>query len=316
MPQPADSSSPTTDWVAFVAEQTLWAVADKGNRKQDFEEYLRRFPNGVYAPAARARLADFDPIITPPTPAQIEAALNLNRAERREIQSNLTLLGFDTRGVDGILGRGSRAAIAGWQDSRRFTATGYLTDLQIARLHEQSAEERAIQDAADRRFWSAVGSSGHKDDLNAYLDRYPDGIYADEARAMLEDYEAEERTHLDNNAWSTAVARNTANSYRTYLAEFPEGIYAGVAKQRILAFDPEDVDDLSAAIVAENRLNLNVATRLLIENRLKSAGFDPGRRDGIFDDKTRKAIKKYQKNRGLNQTGYIDPATVRALLLG
>ncbi|MEO1918336.1 MAG: peptidoglycan-binding domain-containing protein [Paracoccaceae bacterium] len=55
---------------------------------------------------------------------------------------------------------------------------------------------------------------------------------------------------------------------------------------------------------------------MLIENRLCSSGFDPGRIDGVFDDKTRKAIKKYQINRGLNQTGYIDPATVCALLLG
>ena len=315
-PQPVEPSTPTTDWVTFVAEQALWAVADKSDRAEDFEEYLRRFPKGVYAPAARARLAEVDPIIIPPTPAEIEAALNLSLAKRREIQSDLTLLGFDTHGVDGLLGRGSRAAITGWQKSRRFEATGYLTDLQVARLHEQSAAERAIQEAADRRFWNAVGSSGQKDDLKAYLDRYPNGIYADEARALLAEYEAEERTRLDNDAWSAAVARNTANSYRAYLAEYPEGIYAGVAKQRIRTLEPEDEGDLAAAIAAENRLNLNVATRLLIENRLKSAGFDPGRRDGIFDDKTRKAIKKYQKDRGLNDTGYIDPSTVRALLMG
>ena len=315
-PKPADPSTPTSDWVDFVAEQALWAVADKSDRVEDFEEYLRRFPNGVYAQAARARLADVEAVITPPTPAEIEAALRLSRDERRVIQSNLTLLGFDTRGVDGILGRGSRAAIAGWQDSNRFEATGYLTDLQISRLHEQSAAERAIQEAADRRYWNAVGSSGHKDDLEAYLERYPTGIYADEARELLAEYEAEERTRVDNDAWSVAVARNTANSYRTYLAEYPEGIYASVAKQRIKALDPDDDRDIDAAKAAEDRLNLNVATRLLIENRLRSAGFDPGRADGIFDDKTRKAIRKYQKSRGLTETGYIDPPTVRSLLLG
>lgn len=315
-PAPADPSTPTSDWVDFVAEQALWAVADKSDRTEDFEEYLRRFPNGVYAPAARARLADVDPVITPPTPAEIEAALSLSRDERRVIQSNLTLLGFDTRGVDGILGRGSRAAIAGWQDSQRFTATGYLTDPQISRLHDQSAAERAIQEAADRRFWNAVGASGRKDDLQAYLDRYPSGIYSDRARELLEEYEAEERTRLDNTAWSAAVSRNTADSYREYLKNFPEGIYASVAKQRIKALDPEDDRDDNAAKAAEDRLNLNVATRLLIENRLRSAGFDPGRSDGVFDDKTRKAIRKYQKARGLRETGYIDPSTVRALLLG
>ena len=315
---PSDTAETSTpgNWVDFVAEQTLWAVADKSNNRDDLEEYLRRFPNGIFAQAARARLATTAPEAIEPTHEEAEAALRLSLTERRGIQENLTLLGFDTRGVDGILGRGSRAAIAAWQDSQRLDATGYLTDPQITRLHEQADAERTIQEAADRRYWNAVGSSGRKADLQAYLDRYPAGIYADEARELLAVYEAEEVTQRDNAAWSAAVAGSTANSYRAYLAEFPQGIYATVAKQRIEALDPAGATDVNAAKAAEDRLNLNVATRLLIENRLKSAGFNPGRLDGVFDSSTRKAITKYQKDRGLNQTGYIDAATVRALLLG
>ena len=313
----ATAETPTPgNWVDFVAEQTLWAVADKSNNRDDLEEYLRRFPNGIFAQAARARLATTAPAIVAPTPEEGEAALGLSRTERRNIQEDLTLLGFDTRGVDGILGRGSRAAIAAWQDSQRLDATGYLTDPQITQLREQADAERTIQEAADRRYWNAVGSSGRMADLQAYLDRYPAGIYADEARELLAVYEAEEATQRDNDAWSAAVAGSTANSYRAYLAEFPQGIYATVAKQRIETLDPDDSTDVNAAKAAEARLNLNVATRLLIENRLKSAGFNPGRLDGVFDSSTRKAITKYQKDRGLNQTGYIDAATVRALLLG
>ena len=304
------------NWVDFVAEQTLWAVADKSNNPDDLEEYLRRFPNGIFAQAARARLDATAPVAAPPTPEEMEAALRLSRDERRVIQTNLTLLGYDTRGVDGILGRGSRAAIAAWQDNQRFEATGYLTTAQIAHLREQGEAERAIQEAADRRFWNATGVSGRKSDLELYLERYPVGVFADEARELLAVYEAEDRTRMDNDAWSAAVAGNSANSYRAYLAEFPEGIYATVAKQRIETLDPDDSTDINVAKAAEDRLNLNVATRLLIENRLKSAGFNPGRLDGVFDSNTRKAIEKYQKARGLNRTGYVDAATVRALLLG
>ena len=36
------------------------------------------------------------------------------RDQRRDVQRGLTLLEFDTRGTDGIFGRGSRAAIAAW----------------------------------------------------------------------------------------------------------------------------------------------------------------------------------------------------------
>jgi len=315
-PAATPEASTSGNWVDFVAEQTLWAVADKSNSREDLDEYLRRFPNGIFAQAARARLAALAPVIVAPTPEEGEASLRLSRTERRKIQENLTLLGFDTRGVDGIFGPGSRAAIAAWQDTQRFDATGYLTDPQITRLREQADTERTIQEAADRRYWNAVGSSGRKADLQAYLDRYPAGIHADEARELLAVYEAEDLTQRDNAAWSAAVAGGTANSYRAYLAEFPEGIYATVAKQRIEVLDPDDTTDVTAAKAAEDRLNLNVATRLLIENRLKSAGFNPGSLDGRFDDRTRKAIEKYQKARGLNSTGYVDAATVRALLLG
>ncbi len=312
----ATPQTPTPgNWVDFVAEQTLWAVANKSNNRDDLEEYLRRFPNGIYAQAVRARLATIAPAIVGPTPEEAEAALRLNRAERRAIQTNLTLLGYDTRGVDGIFGRGSRAAIAAWQSRQRLDATGYLTGPLIERLNEQTETERAIQQVADKRYWDAVGASRRQADLEAYLDRYPAGIYADEAREYLAVYEAEEHTRLDNDAWSAAVAGNTANSYRAYLAKFPQGIYATVAKQRIEALDPDEANDVSAAQAGEARLNLNVSTRLLIENRLKSAGFNPGRVDGVFDSDTRRAIKKFQKNRGLNRTGYIDAATVRALLL-
>jgi hypothetical protein len=44
-----------------------------------------------------------------------EAALGLSRNARRQIQRHLSLLGYDTRGVDGIFGRGTRAAVTAWQ---------------------------------------------------------------------------------------------------------------------------------------------------------------------------------------------------------
>ena len=316
-PSATSGTSTPGNWVDFVAEQTLWAVADKSNKRDDLEEYLRRFPNGIYAQAARARLDAIAPVTVAPTPQEIETALHLSRNARREIQTNLTLLGYDTRGVDGILGRGSRAAIASWQGSQRLDPTGYLTDAQIARLNDQSEAERAIGQAADRRFWNATGASGRKADLELYLERYPVGTFANEARELLAVYQDEEHTSQDNDAWRDAVDDGTANSYRAYLSKFPEGIYATVAKQRIEALDPPDRrTDENVAKEAEDRLNLNTATRMLIEGRLKSAGYKTGAVDGRFDSNTRKAIKKYQKNRGLNQTGYIDAATVRALLLG
>lgn len=67
-------------------------------------------------------------------PAQDEAALNLTRQQRSEAQAGLTQRGFNTRGVDGVFGQGTRNAIAGWQRANDLTETGYLTKAQFDRL--------------------------------------------------------------------------------------------------------------------------------------------------------------------------------------
>ena len=77
---------------------------------------------------------------TPSTPAPsvgaagAEADLGLGREQRRAVQAGLTRRGFDTRGVDGIFGQGTRNAIAAWQRANDQEATGYLTAAQYDRL--------------------------------------------------------------------------------------------------------------------------------------------------------------------------------------
>ncbi|HSF93270.1 MAG TPA: peptidoglycan-binding domain-containing protein, partial [Paracoccaceae bacterium] len=252
---------------------------------------------------------------TEPTPQQIETALRLTRTQRSEIQADLTLLGHDTRGVDGIFGRGSRTAIAEWQQSAGFEATGYLTADQVTILDRQAERRRDTINAEDRRFWQLTGQSGQVDDLRLYLDRYPNGLYAAQAREQLAAINAESRAEEDRAAWESASAANTAEAYREYLRRFEDGLFADVARARLAAIEREETDD-SAAIAAEERMNLNRGSRLAIETALATRGFRVGQIDGEFDAATRRAIADFQASKGLAATGYIDPATFRALLLG
>jgi peptidoglycan hydrolase-like protein with peptidoglycan-binding domain len=54
----------------------------------------------------------------------------------------------------------------------------------------------------------------------------------------------------------------------------------------------------------------------LAESQLKVAGFDPGHIDGIFDEQTAAALRKYQAANGLPVTGLLDESTRRILLPG
>lgn len=67
-----------------------------------------------------------------------ERLLSLSAAERREIQLRLTLLGYDTKGTDGVFGANTRRAIARWQDDQGMRDSGFITADQIRVLTSQS----------------------------------------------------------------------------------------------------------------------------------------------------------------------------------
>ncbi len=58
---------------------------------------------------------------------QAELALNLNRSDRKELQQALSALGYDTNGIDGFFGQGTRGAIRDYQAAKGAEQTGYLT---------------------------------------------------------------------------------------------------------------------------------------------------------------------------------------------
>ena len=50
--------------------------------------------------------------------------------------------------------------------------------------------------------------------------------------------------------------------------------------------------------------------------QLKTAGFDPGRTDGIFDAQTSAAVRKYQAANGISVSGLLDEPTRRVMFAG
>ncbi|HYG27028.1 MAG TPA: lytic murein transglycosylase [Caulobacteraceae bacterium] len=63
----------------------------------------------------------------------------LSLAARQQAQRDLTKLGFDTGGADGIIGPNSRKALRAWQASRGLPADAYLTVAIIQRLRTEAS---------------------------------------------------------------------------------------------------------------------------------------------------------------------------------
>lgn len=316
-----------------VAEQRAWAATERADSAEAYRIYLETYPDGPNADEAQDRLAAI--LAEPNRAARLtEESLSLNRSARREIQRDLTLLGFNTRGVDGIFGPGSRAAIQNWQQDNGYPQTSYLTREQIARLDGQAvrrqaeiaaaqAEEQEAQARADRAFWEETGARGDESGYRAYLESYPNGIFASIAADAIAGIEAQRRAQAeaaDRTAWDKARAENSEPSYRTYLRDFPEGAFVTEA-QAALALVTRGagqgaVDEaaIERARAQERALRLNPITARLVEAKLASLRLNPGQVDGRFDQNTRRAIRSYQEARNLPQTGFLNEATVVRLL--
>ncbi len=180
--QPTDAK-PDVNW---TVEQKLWDEASKRNTIAHYELYLKQFPNGSFAGLAslnidqlkasgetqvaslapageaapgasqvRTAVAVPDDVKQAPGTPETEAALNLDKAGRIDLQLRLGALGHLTGGADGSLGPRSRTAIGAWQKQSGIIETTYLTpqqhmflvvqtDPMMAQVRAQYEQQKAV----------------------------------------------------------------------------------------------------------------------------------------------------------------------------
>ncbi|WP_176951105.1 peptidoglycan-binding domain-containing protein [Mycoplana rhizolycopersici] len=104
------------------------------------------------APGSREVLADPRQPTIYRTPGVAREAY-LEPATRAQSQQWLSMLGYNTGGVDGVFGSRTRGAIAAWQRSAGYAADGYLTRKQFRQLGEAAryAQRRDRQYVARQR---------------------------------------------------------------------------------------------------------------------------------------------------------------------
>ncbi len=324
-PQPPAPNQPGPDEIA------LWNAAVELNTLGAYRAYLNRYPGGFFAVDARTQVNGFEN--DPASIAEgIENTLGLSRQQRQQIQRSLSILDYNTRGIDGIFGPDTRNAIRGWQTARGFLVTGYLDVPQInalgsqaavrtAELEAQARAAREAQERADRAYWQVTGQGTSEAGLRAYLQRYPDGLFAERAEERIDQIDRAVRAEAaarDRAAWDVARNTDTIPALQFYLVEWEEGAFAAQAAARINQLSGGGggytQQQIAAFAQAEQNLNLPPVTRSLIEQRLAVLGLEPGRVDGRFDERSRRAIRRYQQARGLDATGYLDQRSVVRLL--
>jgi peptidoglycan hydrolase-like protein with peptidoglycan-binding domain len=323
--RPAAPTPPPATQNDRLADIRDWRAADREDTAEAYRAYIAAHPDGEFVRMAEARIEALTD--TPEARAERdEQALDLSRDARRQIQRDLSLLGFNTRGIDGIFGRGTRTAITDWQRGQNFAATGFLTREQVALIGEQAQRRAAeLETEAEKRreqqlqqdlaYWDETGALGDEAGLRAYLKRYPDGEYAEVANERLAAIEASKRgqaDRLDRQLWDEAVAQDTLQAYEDYLVSSPDGAFRDDAQARIVELQRES--EFAAAAREEAAMNLSPRTKQVVEQRLDRMGLRPGKVDGVFDDDTRRAIRRYQRARNMEETGYLNESVVVQLM--
>ncbi len=313
-----------------TTEQSLWVRTRRTDTVAAYEAYLEQYPDGRYRREARARIHELS--LSPEDRARAaEEALELSRQQRSALQEYLTVLGYDTRGIDGVFGPNTRSAIRAWQRDSGTAANGYLTANQVARLEidgaaraealrREAEQRRRERERLDRSYWAETGASGTADGLRTYLERYPDGLFAARAERELSRIEAdirEQAQQREREAWDEAVRAGTLESYRAYLEAYPDGNFAAEARARIRNLSaPETAPEVVEAARREERgLNLDPFRKRLVEAQLEKLGLGPGVVDGRFDDDTRRALRRFQRANEMPVTGYVTRNTIVRLLV-
>lgn len=142
-----------------------------------------------------------------------------------------------------------------------------LKDLSPGNLDEESSQSGASE--TELTVWNDVKDSEFVDELQIYLDLYPEGVFAQLARLRIARLEDQERLN--------AKARQE--------------------QEEALAKTTEE---------DEKSLGLNRSDRRDLQLRLRTLGFDPKGIDGALGANSRLAIARWQKDNSFEDTGYLN----------
>ena len=132
---------------------------------------------------------------------------------------------------------------------------------------------------ADREYWEFLKDSDYPSDYLAYANRFKDGVHVELARIRVEKLQDDS---LEPGS-SVASAEETSKL---------------------------SVDDRLK--LAEKSLELTRAKRRQIQHGLHELGFDAGLADGLFDNKSRRAIRLWQQAESKESTGYLNQSEADA----
>jgi formylglycine-generating enzyme required for sulfatase activity len=194
----------TIHQVPADADGAAWQAAEAGGTAAAYEAYLNEFPNGLYASAARVKLANLaaGKGTAKRTPADKRSDFSRTiRIERQDGAAERTPA--DERSDPDmalwkeVRGSGSREDYETYLNEFPRGKYAALAHTELKSLAAKEKEERA---EGDRQAWKTAKQINTQDSYDAYLAVHPTGIFAAQAQRARDKAKAAARSQLAQNA--------------------------------------------------------------------------------------------------------------------
>ncbi|MFH1810227.1 MAG: peptidoglycan-binding protein [Pseudomonadota bacterium] len=277
---------------------------------------------GIRAARQPAAASSQPPAAAPPTeptpPAETNPADVYEPATVRKAERLLKGAGFKPGKVDGKYTRLTQDALKEFQTSMGLTADGRITSATLNKLGK--VNERARTAKREHNGKVGRGQKGeHIEKLEQRMRRLGydvgkvDGVFdgqtADAVKAFKRD-----QPELRRQAKSGLLGNNSRSVLRHETAALNHAPHRARVKPSDARRRSDRIVERAAAqqhADGSGGLGRGDKSRAVqvVQGHLKAAGFDPQRKDGMFDDRTEGMVKEFQRKTGLEVSGRVDAAT-------
>ena len=125
----------------------------------------------------------------------------------------------------------------------------YFHKPSAALNNENNKANQIDPNSREESFWSDAKTAGNKEAFEAYLSKYPNGLYAILAKANLTKLcgkdcldSGDQRKNIlaELNLWDSIKRNPSKNSYHDYLKKYPNGYFASLAIDSIDVYEQQD----------------------------------------------------------------------------
>lgn len=167
--------------------------------------------------------------------------------------------------------------------------------------------------------FDAARETGDPADFQAYLDMFPDGLFAQMARNALRRIDEESAPAEPEPApQQVASVAPVTQVPQPSVQQQPQTQTTAVATRSLAAplelTVTQNVRTMLSNGNTETMLNLTRAQKREIQGRLNAVGHNVGGADGSFGPKTRRGITSWQSAQGIIATGYLNAVQHQLLL--